>query len=65
MECPFSLEIKNDDENDDPEHDSDEAMMQQEVKNKIQPIEDFKVQIQKPPVSEFDKNHQKKLDEEA
>ena len=65
MDCPFSLEIKEDEENDDPEHDSDEAMMQEEVKNKIQPIEDFKVEIQKPPLSEFDKNHQKKLDENA
>ena len=51
MECPFSLEINDNEDRDDPNIDEDESMMQTEVKNKIQPIEDFKVELIENPVS--------------
>ena len=65
MECPFSLEINDNEENDDPLFDEDEAMMQQEKKNVLKPVEDFKVEQQVNPVSEYDTNIQKKKDEES
>jgi hypothetical protein len=45
MDCPFSLEI-NDPVNgeDDPEFDEDEALMQNEKKNRVEPVDGFKVE---------------------
>ena len=54
MDCPFNLDINDDEEDADPDHDSDEDLMQEEKKNLIQPVDNFNVDIQKPPVSEFD-----------
>ena len=60
MECPFSLEINDDEENADPEYDEDEKMMIEEKKDSVTAIEDYKVDIQKPPVSKFDEDIKKK-----
>jgi hypothetical protein len=43
MEGPFSLEINDNEDRDDPELDEDEHLMQQERKDLIKPIDDFKV----------------------
>ena len=55
MDCPFSLDINDNEDRDDPEVDEDEAMMQNEMKDKIQPIDDFKVKFIENPVSKFDR----------
>ena len=44
MECPFPLEINDNEDKDDPEHDEDEHLMLQERKDLIKPIDDFKVE---------------------
>jgi len=44
MECPFSLEINDNEDRDDPQIDEDEHLMIPEKKNMLQPVEDFKVE---------------------
>lgn len=41
MDCPFSLEINDKEDQDDPMEDPDEALMKQEEKNKLEPVDDF------------------------
>ena len=43
MECPFSLEINDKEDQDDPMEDPDEHLMKQEEKNKLEPVDDFQV----------------------
>lgn len=54
MECPFSLEINDNEDRDDPEYDPDEALMKLEDTNVLKPIEDFKVNKITNPVSVYD-----------
>jgi len=54
MDCPFSLDINDNEDRDDPEVDEDEAMMQDEKKDKIVPIDDFNVEFIINPQSNFD-----------
>ena len=57
MECPFSLEINDNEDRDDPNIDSDQKMMQTDVKNKLVPVDGFKVEEIETPVSVFDTNN--------
>ena len=41
MECPFSLEINDKEDQDDPLEDADEHLMKQEETDKLEPVEDF------------------------
>ena len=54
MDCPFSLEINDNEDRDDPEVDPDEHLMRLEDTNVLKPIEDFKVKQIENPVSAFD-----------
>jgi hypothetical protein len=54
MECPFSLEINDNEDRDDPEYDPDEHLMRLEDTNVLKPIDDFKVKQIENPVSVFD-----------
>jgi len=60
MECPFPIDINDNEDRDDPEIDVDQAMMHEDKKNKIEAIDDFSVTQQKQPASEFDANNLKK-----
>jgi hypothetical protein len=44
MDCPFSLEINDLEDKDDPLQDEDEKLMQQEKKDKIKTVEDFSIE---------------------
>ena len=44
MDCPFPIDINDNEDRDDPEIDVDQDMMNEEKKNKIEPVEDFKVE---------------------
>lgn len=44
MDCPFDLEMPENEEEQDPEYDADEHLMKQAEKNNIRPVEDFKVE---------------------
>jgi hypothetical protein len=48
MDCPFSLEMPDNEEEDDPHVDKDEEQMSEKKQSEIKPIEDFAVQ-KKPP----------------
>lgn len=54
MECPFSLEINDKEDQDDPLEDADEALMKQENNNKLEPVEGFEVYQPPEPKSQFD-----------
>ena len=54
MDCPFSLEINDNEDRDDPMVDPDEHLMRLEDTNVLKPIEDFKVKQIENPVSHFD-----------
>ena len=54
MECPFSLELPEDEEDQDPEYDADEHLMKKQEKDNIKPVEDFKVEKINLPESTFD-----------
>lgn len=54
MECPFSLEINDKEDEDDPMDDPDEHLMKQDEKNQLEPIEDFQVYQPPDPKSTFD-----------
>ena len=54
MECPFSLEINDNEDRDDPEYDPDEHLMRLEDTNVLKPIDVFKVMLCENPVSVFD-----------
>ena len=56
MDCPFSLDINDNEQNDDPDFDEDQKLMENEKKDKVIPIDDFKVEAIVAPVSTFDKN---------
>jgi hypothetical protein len=43
MECPFTMDIHDDEDRDDPEVDDDENMMHDEKKNLIEAVENFNV----------------------
>ena len=62
MECPFPVEMADDDENEDPEVDKDEEHMTSKKASSITPIEDFKVTIKPPHHSEFDDEMRKMKD---
>jgi hypothetical protein len=44
MECPFSMDIQDNEDRDDPEVDDDESMMHEEKKNGLETVEGFNVQ---------------------
>lgn len=54
MECPFPIEMPDDDDQEDPEIDKDEEHMTSKKPQTVTPIEDFKVTLQAPRRSEFD-----------
>ena len=54
MECPFSLEINDKEDQDDPMEDADEHLMKQEETDKLEPVEDFQVYQPPDPKSVFD-----------
>ena len=54
MECPFSLEINDNEDRDDPMVDPDEHLMRLEDTKVLKPIEDFKVKQIENPTSHFD-----------
>lgn len=64
MDCPFSLEINDAEENDDPEVDEDEKLMENEKKDKVIPVDDFKVEAIVAPYSTFDKGVREKQEEQ-
>jgi hypothetical protein len=43
MECPFSMDIHDNEDRDDPEVDDDESMMHEEKKNGLETVEGFNV----------------------
>jgi hypothetical protein len=43
MECPFTMDIHDNEDRDDPEVDDDEIMMHEEKKNLIEAVENFNV----------------------
>jgi hypothetical protein len=43
MEAPFSLDIKDNEDRDDPEIDDDENMMHEEKKNELEAVDGFTV----------------------
>lgn len=65
MECPFPIEMPDNDDQDDPEVDKDEEHMTSKKPSLIQPIEDYSVT--KPPVrqSDFDNEMKKAKDTET
>ena len=65
MECPFSLELDDKEDRDDPELDEDEHLMQQEIKSTITPVDGFKVEQLTNPDSTFDTEAAKKAAEQA
>lgn len=54
MECPFPIDMPDNDDKDDPEVDKDEEHMVSKKPSLITPIEDYKVQKKGPQRSEFD-----------
>ena len=66
MECPFSVEMDDNESDEDPEIDEDEHLMNEEKKDDIKPVEefkDFKVEKQMLPISKFDEEANKKKEE--
>ena len=43
MECPFGLDLPDNDSDEDPYVDQDEHLMQIEKKDKLKPVEDFEI----------------------
>mmetsp|Transcript_18147 Transcript_18147/g.31015 ORF Transcript_18147/g.31015 Transcript_18147/m.31015 type:complete len:309 (-) Transcript_18147:1143-2069(-) len=64
MECPFSLDINDNEDKDDPEYDEDEHLMTKEQKDQEKPIEDFTVTQIPQPESKVDKEAEAKKAEE-
>jgi hypothetical protein len=60
MECPFPIEMPDNDDQDDPEVDKDEEQMSEKKPSTIIPIEDFQVTKKGPHISEFDEDLRKK-----
>ena len=56
MECPFSYDLPENEELENPLHDKDEEQMTEEKKAGVEPIEDFIIQKKKPHMSEFDED---------
>ena len=66
LECPFSLEMSDDETYEDPEYDQDASLMKEkEAKDNIKPVEDFVVDQIKYPVSSFDAKEKVRQAEEA
>ena len=43
MECPFSMDIEDNEDRDDPQVDGDESMMNEEKGKGLEPVENFNV----------------------
>lgn len=54
MDCPFPLEMAENEEDEDPQKDEDEEQMQEKKEAIVQPIEEFIVAKKAPHISEFD-----------
>lgn len=54
MDCPFSLEIDDPEDNEDPEKDEDEDEMIDKKQDGVKPSEDFSVPQKPPQLSKFD-----------
>ena len=64
MDCPFPLEMAENEELEDPEVDKDEEQMSEKKASTVQPIEDFQVLKKGPQISEYDEDWKKKSDQE-
>jgi hypothetical protein len=64
MECPFPIEMADNDDVEDPEVDKDEEQMSERKASLITPIEDFQVTKKGPHLSEFDEEMRKKREAE-
>ena len=64
MECPFPIEMADNDDDDDPEVDKDEEQMREKKTSNITPIEDFSVTKKGPHMSEFDEDLRRKREQE-
>jgi hypothetical protein len=64
MDCPFSLEIPEDNQSDDADKDDDEHLMEIEKKDKLKPVEDFEVIQIGAPLSVFDRGEEEKKNRE-
>jgi len=56
MECPFSMDIQDNEDRDDPEVDDDENMMHESEKKGLDIVEGFNVTQLENPKSKFDKD---------
>lgn len=66
MDCPFDIEIPDNEDGEDPEVDRDEEQMSEKKASTIVPIEDFQVTKKGPHMSDFDEElrRKKELEEE-
>jgi hypothetical protein len=64
MECPFPIEMADNDDNDDPEIDKDEEQMSEKKASSIVPLEDYQVTKKGPHMSEFDEEMRRKNEED-
>ena len=55
MECPFNIDLADNESDDDPEVDEDEHLMEVETENTLKPVEGFAVEQDHEPFSKFDK----------
>lgn len=66
MECPFPIDMEDNEDGEDPEVDKDEEQMSEKKPSLITPIEDFQVTKKGPHMSEFDEDmrRRREADEE-
>jgi hypothetical protein len=64
MDCPFPLDMPENEENTDPLEDADEHLMNLQQKDRVKPVEDFKVDQIQLPESTYDSNQIKTKKEE-
>lgn len=56
MDCPFSYDLPENEEDEDPLHDKDNDQMAEKKKTGAEPIEGFMIKKEKPHMSEFDED---------
>ena len=54
MECPFDIDLPDNESDDDPYEDEDEKLMKVETKNSLKKVDDFEVKQTAEPKSQFD-----------
>jgi len=55
MDCPFPIDLAENESDDDPDVDEDEHLMQVEQENNLKPVEGFTVVQDDEPFSKYDK----------